>query len=97
MEKKIKKCQKELLSDKPVLDFEDDTIRYMQKPIGKAIYRGRPKMTEEERGKPSDRITCEICGQEFVRSNRSHHNKNQRHQLYSKVNKKMAKLVLDDD
>lgn len=79
-----------------IINYEDETLKYVQKPLGKAHFRGRPLMTEEQKGKPSDKIKCTLCGITFIRSNRSHHNKTNRHKLYDKVNKKMAKLVLDD-
>ena len=91
----IKKSQQAIRDDGFILNYDDDTLKYIQKPIGKALQRGRPRKPEEEKGKPSDRIVCKLCHREFVRSNRSHHDKTERHKLYARVNQKLAKLVLD--
>jgi len=91
----IKKSQDKIRSD-DMINYDDSTLRYVQKPVGKALYRGRPRKSDEDKGKPNDRIKCNLCGKEFTRSNRSHHNNTQVHLLYKKVNEKMSKLVLID-
>jgi len=92
----IKETKEIISSGKPIIDYDNNSLKYVQKPLGKALYRGRPRKNEEDKGKPTDKIKCSLCGNSFTRSNRSHHNKTQRHLLYDKVNKKMAKLVIDD-
>jgi hypothetical protein len=93
---RINKAKKQIRTKKYVLNYDDDALKYVQKPIGKALRKGKPKMAEEDKAKPTDRLVCELCGKEFVRWNRAHHKKSQRHQLYESVNKKLAKLVLDN-
>lgn len=92
---RINRAKKQIQDEQYLLNYDDDTLRYVQKPIGRALHRGRPKMAEEDKGTSSDRIKCDLCGKEYVRSNRSHHKKTKQHQLYDKINKKLAKLVLD--
>ena len=94
----IKKSQKQINEEEYIINYNDDTLKYVQKPIGKALYKGkgRPPMIEDEKAKPSDKIQCKLCNNLFVRSNRSHHNKTQKHKLYEKINTKLAKLVIDN-
>ncbi len=93
----IDNFKKELLSEKNLLFCDDETLKYAQKPIGKALLRGRPKKNDDEKSDPTDKITCEICAKVFVRSNRTNHKKTSYHQLYEKINRKMAKLIINDD
>lgn len=94
----IKKSQNQIKNEEYIINFNDDTLKYSQTPIGKALVRGRgrPPMAEEDKAKPSDRVKCDLCGHYFIRSNRSSHKKTEKHRLYLRVNKKMAKLVLDN-
>lgn len=97
-EEDIKKIQEELRKGKPIISYNTDEIRYIQKPIGEAIYksnRGRPKKLV--RATPNDRVMCEICNKEFIRAGRSRHNKTELHQKLSEVNKNMSRLVLGED
>jgi hypothetical protein len=42
---------------------------------------GRPKLDPSQKTKkPTDRITCDLCGKEYTRANRSTHNKTKIHQ-----------------
>jgi hypothetical protein len=94
---KINQAKKQIQEEEYMLNYDNDTLNYSLKPIGKALSRGRgrPPMPEEEKAKPSDRIICELCHKEFIRSNRSSHNKSERHKLYAKVNQKLMKVMLD--
>jgi len=93
---RIQKSQREIRSGKALFDCDDYTLKYAQRPIGQALRRGRPRMADEEKGQPNDRVICDLCGGKFTRSNRSSHKKTEKHKLYEKVNKKMAKLIFDD-
>ena len=92
----IKKSQQQIKNEDYILNYDDETLKYVKKPIGNALYTGRPKMDEEDKGKPNDKVECKLCGKVFTRSNRSKHKRTQRHKLYEKVNTKMAKMVLND-
>lgn len=96
-----KKAQKQLLSGKGLSICDNDTIKYTKEPIGKAIIntpnrsRGRPK--NETPPHWSDKIKCKICGKQYFRSALVAHKKTQYHQIYSKFDEKIRKLMLDDD
>lgn len=84
----------------PLLSKEE--LKYIQTPVGKAIYEnttrsvGRPRMDDDKKCKPSDRIICEICGKKFVRSNRTGHNKTEYHNAFKNMNDKLRIILLDD-
>jgi hypothetical protein len=95
---KILDIQKHLKTGKSIPLLDKDDIKYLQKPIGKALYTeviGRPKKKEEDKAHPSDRLFCNICGGKYVRSHRSAHNKTKVHQAYAKMNHKLSRLLLD--
>lgn len=80
----------------PLLSIKD--IRNLDKPVGKAIYRnkiGRPKMKEEDKAKPGDRLVCDVCGEKFIRSHRTRHNQNKVHQAYANIHNKLYKVIVD--
>lgn len=93
----IREKQIKLESGQGILTYDNETIEYAQTPIGKAIYkkaRGRPKLIQEEKKHWSDRIMCDVCGVEFIRSARSKHKKTKVHQAYSNMNDKIKDLLL---
>lgn len=92
--------QKELQQGKGLSQYEPETLKYLTKPIGKAIFknavekRGRPK--KDTKAHWSDRIKCEICGKEFTRSARTKHTKTEFHQAHLKFDQKIKKLLLKE-
>lgn len=85
-----------LRSGKRITLLDNDEIKKIQTPIGKAIYInsiGRPR--KEEKALPNDRLICDVCGGKFIRSHRSAHKKTKVHQAYENMNKKLSKLLLD--
>lgn len=90
----IIEAQQELKTNKSLPLCDISTLKYVQKPIGKAIYKGR--VPKEQYADPKDKINCDICGKTYTRSNKNAHIKTNHHQIYSKMNKKMAKLLLDE-
>lgn len=93
---KLKKIQSDLSSNKNLVRCDVETLKYATKPIGKAILKSRNKNNEEnETPKYSDRITCDICGKEFGRSNYSAHKKTKQHKLYAELGEKVKKILLD--
>lgn len=46
---------------------------------------GRKPMSEEDKAKPSDRITCDVCGIEYSRSNKCRHVLSKIHKLAEKI------------
>jgi hypothetical protein len=94
MDSTISKLQKKISEDKNMINYDDDTLKYVQKPIGKALFNNGKKVIRKN--DPNEKMTCELCGKSYTRCNKVHHNKTQYHQLYEKINKKMMKLVLND-
>lgn len=58
---------------------------------------GRPRKLQNEKAKPNDKITCDICGSVFSRSARSRHNKTRIHQASLKAINHIKKNLLDDN
>lgn len=97
----ITNLQKEIGSGKELSQFDHDELKYVQKPLGKAIYksslenrRGRPRV--EHKAHWSDKVVCDICGAETLRSNQSSHKKRQKHLIYVKINKKLRDALIED-
>jgi hypothetical protein len=95
---------KQLRSGKSILLLDNKDIKRIQAPIGKAIYKdslerpiGRPRKNSEEKAKPNDRIICDICGGKFYRRHKSSHNKTKVHQAYESMNRKLSKVLLDNE
>lgn len=99
-QRRIRKIQEELKEGKPLTFLPNEDIRYLEKPLGKAIYKsavGRPRKKEKDKAKPSDRLICDICNEKFTRSHRWSHNQTKVHQAYMKMNDKMKKILLNED
>ncbi len=93
----INEIQDEIKSGKGISLLNNDTLKYIQKPIGKSIYnnKGRPKIDEENKAKYYDKVICKTCGKIFIRSNRNAHKKTKYHQIYLQMNDKLSKLLID--
>lgn len=96
MNTNIEKIQKKIKYDKNIVNYEPEEIEYLQKPIGKAIYIGRPKKREEDKAKPTDRIKCEICSKEFYRSGRANHKKTAYHKAHERMNSTLRKVLIGE-
>ncbi|HLX52499.1 MAG TPA: hypothetical protein VKR58_01065 [Aquella sp.] len=76
--------------------YDIDELNYVQKPLGRAVYTkkkvGRPKSIKPTHW--SDRIKCEVCGDEFTRSAGTLHRKTRHHQDFEKMNNKMRKILI---
>lgn len=91
----VPKIQEKIKNDKNIIGYIEEEIRYLQKPLGSALYKGRPRKSDDEKAKPTDRLTCEICGKDFFRSGRSKHKTTQYHILHQNLNKKLMKMLLN--
>lgn len=89
----LQNIQDKIKEDKNICQYTVDEIMYVQRPIGKALYAGRPATGSA--AKATDRIKCEICGKEFYRSGRTNHKKTKHHILYEGLNKKLAKILIN--
>ena len=94
IKEKIQKMQERIKVDKNITNYSEDEMRYIQRPIGDAIYRGRPRKNDSEKAKPNDRIICEICGKEYFRSGSANHKATKYHQIHKDLNSKLVKLLL---
>lgn len=95
----IKRSQKKLKSGDNLVHLDVTTLRYSKKPIGRAIYKahvGRPRKAETEKAKPTDRVKCHVCGKTIIRSGRGQHNNTKYHKLYTEVEVKLRKILIDD-
>lgn len=63
-------------------------------PINKAVYKKRGRPAVIDMAKPTDRLTCSVCGKEFFRSGRTSHQRTVFHQERAKINKKLNELLL---
>lgn len=81
----LKKCK-----SLPLLD--ENEIKYIQNPIGKAIIK---KSLDINKKHYSDKLICDICGGSFTRSHKSAHNKTKLHLAYDNMNKKLMKVLLN--
>ncbi len=90
------KIQDKLKNNKSLANYDVEDMKYLQKPLGKAIYkRGRPK--SDNPAKWNDRVICDVCGKEFTRSARTKHKKTQFHQAFEIMNNKLKKLLINDN
>ena len=90
------KIQKNLKEKKELVQYDEDELKYVQKPLGKAIYKaGRPKKSDDEKAKWNDKIKCSICNKEYIRSASNAHKITQYHKIHSKMNDKLKKLLIE--
>jgi len=95
----VKKIQDEIQKGKQLSKMSVEELKYVQKPIGKAIYdssakkTGRPRL--ENKVHWSDKVICDVCGVETLRSNQSTHKKSEKHLMYMKINKKLQDILLN--
>lgn len=103
-----RELQEIMKNDKNIANYSDEALKYVQTPIGKALYKteisteipeektskmGRPK--KDNRVKWSDRMTCEICSRSILRSNQSSHKKSQYCMAHQRMNQKIRKMLLN--
>ena len=78
--------------------FNKDQLQNMFNPIQKATILhsgvGRPKKNDDEKLKPTDKVICDICGGQFIRSNRTNHKKTKVCQAYFGMNEKLKNALL---
>lgn len=93
----FEKVRKKLKKQKGLGLYEPEEIKYLEKPIGKAVFIGpKEEPIKKQKSTPFDRVICDICGTEFTRGNRSKHNKTRHHRDFLVFNDKIRKIMLDD-
>jgi hypothetical protein len=87
------KLQEEIKTGKAMINFDTNTLDYVQKPIGSALYKAG-KNTKSDKKDLKQIVTCDVCGREYTKWNKTHHTRTKVHQLYAKVNQRMTELLL---
>lgn len=57
---------------------------------------GRPRVAEEDKCKPNDRLVCPICNEVYIRACKSRHNKTKVHQAYLKMHDRANQVIRDE-
>lgn len=73
----------------PLLDVEE--LKYVQKPVGKALYLNSKIKKETWKNK----IKCNVCGKHYTRSNLTHHRNTEIHKAFDNINKKMMEIFIN--
>src|ERR1700677_1702569 len=82
--------------NKGLSQYTSEELKYVQKPLGKAIYKcRRPKKEDSEKCHWSDKVKCDTCGKTFMRSARTAHNNTNFHKIHIKMNDKLKKLLIE--
>jgi hypothetical protein len=97
----MEKLQKAMKETKPVINMSKEEFQYSQKPMGKALYVhhkkvGRPRVDPNKKTSPKDKIKCDVCGKIYIRSGSYCHKNTIYHKERLKINKKLAKLLIED-
>ena len=94
----IRRIQRKIKDNKNLCDYSVEELRYIQKPIGRAIYTskkvGRPKL--EKTVSPKDTLQCNVCGKTFIRSGRFNHKKTAYHIAHENMNEKIRNLLINN-
>lgn len=80
------------IENKEIINMSLDELKEVQRPVGKAIYINK----EVHIKRWQQKIKCEICGQEYMYSNKSNHDKTKIHKILKKANDNMRKLILNE-
>jgi hypothetical protein len=76
-----------------ITDFDVDTLKYISKPIGRAIYE-HANVEQLTKYNSSKKVQCRTCGGKYTSSNRASHCRTQKHKLYERVTKNMKEILL---
>ena len=96
---KDKKIQDKIKHDKIVVDYKVDELKYLKKPIGKALYKysENEKLPLRKKNIPKwkEKVKCVVCGGMYMRSSKTRHEWTQRHKIYNNVNTKIVSLLTE--
>lgn len=89
--------KKRLKKGPELINCDIDELQYIKKPVGKSIYKCAIDEKKERRKKyiKNERVTCDLCGVEYTRSNRCYHERTKYHLTYKIVNDKLKRLMLN--
>ena len=85
--------KKELDEGKGLIMNSDESLKYVQTPIGKAHYKAG--LENESKKHYTDRIVCKDCGESYTRSNFSKHRQTKVHKLAEKINNKWKAMIFN--
>jgi hypothetical protein len=93
----INDIKNKLKFGKEIINCDSDELNYIGKPIGKSIYKSAldNKKPVKKKYNGSDRVICDLCGNEYRKSNKSIHVKTRIHQTYKQINDKLKNLILN--
>jgi hypothetical protein len=93
----IERIKQKLRTGKELINCDDDEIEYIKKPIGKSVYQQAREEKKQRKRKyvANEKITCELCGKEYRRSNKSFHERTSYHLVYKRVNDKFTQFMLN--
>lgn len=93
--------KKRLRNGPEIINCDVDELKYIKKPVGKSIYKyaieekQQRKLRRNKAYIPGERITCDLCGVEYTRSNKCFHERTKYHITYKIVNDKLKQLILN--
>ena len=61
-----------------------------------SIKAGRPRVSDENKAKPKDKMKCKICNGTYLRSNKTHHNKTKIHKIYENMHLNLKQIIIDE-
>lgn len=94
----IQDMQNKIKNNKGILLYSSEEFNYLDKPLGKALYKnkiGRPKKEDGMKAHPSDILTCDICGGTYKRAHGSDHRKTKIHKAFDGLNNKIKNFILN--
>lgn len=91
----IREIQDRLREGNGLTSFSVEELKYVQKPIGKQIYKNAIEPVIKEKPKWDDKVTCKVCGAVTLRSNQSSHKNSKKHKLYEDINSKLRSVLLE--
>lgn len=97
----VQEIQNKIKESKNIMEYDQDTLKYIQKPIGKALFMNSNEEdtiecdpVEKRKALWNDRIKCKICGNTMLRSNQSKHKTTKYHMAFENMNNKIREMLL---
>lgn len=100
----LRELRDSLREGREVCQYDAEEMKYITKPIGRAVYENAYENKDNDIGKEKkekkknnrfERIECELCGRIISKNNKAAHRKTRFHQAYEKMNKKLREFLLD--
>jgi hypothetical protein len=91
----IRTIQDNLRKGDPIGNYSTTELKYLEKPLGKNIYKHATEEQQDEYKRYLDKVKCKVCGKITSRCNQSQHKKSQYHMAHERMNKKIREVLLD--